>query len=271
MEVSMKVRKQSEEKDKISDGSVRARKEKEEKPSGNERSIRSRKKKERKLAGLEFSTRARKKKEGKGSGVDCSERRRKPSTNCDISKKEKKKRKDDKDTDEGEKAKERKCRQQAVDVGISMRSQKKSANLLKRRAMKLAANANKIKGKRNNDGSEVNESKEKVNNTATDAQKAVFKTFVKEVVEMGVDGLLKEYAVFKPYLADNYARDVFDQNLAKNRYKGMYTLLTSNLIGAVSCIKDTDRRQAPLPVCIGGAVIQIWNSFDKLGSEKTFL
>ncbi|RCN32992.1 hypothetical protein ANCCAN_21185, partial [Ancylostoma caninum] len=54
----------------------------------------------------------------------------------------------------------------------------------------------------------------------TDAQKTVFDAFVKGVFENGVEGLIKEYAVLKPYLAASYSREIFDQNSIKNRYKG---------------------------------------------------
>ncbi|VDP05434.1 unnamed protein product, partial [Heligmosomoides polygyrus] len=39
------------------------------------------------------------------------------------------------------------------------------------------------------------------------------------VFDIGVEGLLAEYAILKPYLASNYAREIFDQNPTKNRYK----------------------------------------------------
>ncbi|RCN32685.1 hypothetical protein ANCCAN_21508 [Ancylostoma caninum] len=61
----------------------------------------------------------------------------------------------------------------------------------------------------------------------TEAQKTVFDAFVKGVFENGVEGLIKEYAVLKPYLAASYSREIFDQNSIKNRYKGTVDPLTS--------------------------------------------
>ncbi|KAK6025243.1 Protein-tyrosine phosphatase, partial [Ostertagia ostertagi] len=39
------------------------------------------------------------------------------------------------------------------------------------------------------------------------------------IFEIGVEGLIGEYATLKPYLASTYSREIFDQNPTKNRYK----------------------------------------------------
>ncbi|KAL6738053.1 hypothetical protein Aduo_011645 [Ancylostoma duodenale] len=104
---------------------------------------------------------------------------------------------------------------------------KKKQSMLKFRVKKLVS-ALQRQDPRDQKGESVEKAREKIR--PTEAQKTAFDTFVKGVFENGVEGLIKEYAILKPYLATSYSREIFDQNSTKNRYKDVicndYTRVT---------------------------------------------
>ncbi|RCN46094.1 Protein-tyrosine phosphatase [Ancylostoma caninum] len=54
----------------------------------------------------------------------------------------------------------------------------------------------------------------------TDAQRAAFERFAREVFAMGIDGLLREFKdCLRPYVASPYKREAFDLHMDKNRYR----------------------------------------------------
>ncbi|KAK5966733.1 Tyrosine-protein phosphatase [Trichostrongylus colubriformis] len=206
--------------------SERRRKQKEPREDAKEASERRKKKKDD--TGADASERRRMKKDDLERGADASERRKKQKEDKekdkgDVSERRKKQKDKDKgDTSERRKKEKRssellpgETRNKLTSPENSERRKKKSGTL-RQRVKKFVDNLKTQERKEEGSGT-----KEKVIDklAPTDEQKAAFEAFAKVVFEIGVEGLIGEYATLKPYLASTYSREIFDQNPTKNRYK----------------------------------------------------
>ncbi|EYC36403.1 hypothetical protein Y032_0899g2938 [Ancylostoma ceylanicum] len=223
-EVSERRRRVKEEKEKNPDVSERRKRNKEEKERGSDVSERKKRTKGEKDKGSDVSER-KKRTKGEKDKDTLSERRKRCANKCDVSERKKKDKKkaetasERKELVKPQQENEKKTASAEKVADVSERRKKKQSTL-KFRMKKFVSALQKQdfrEQKTKEVGSVEKNAKEKIK--PTEAQKTAFDAFVKGVFENGVEGLIREYAILKPYLAASYSREVFDQNTTKNRYK----------------------------------------------------